>query len=135
MFEEINLKNFSINAPVQLLLDLNKFKYQNIFSYQIIEISRQISFHEFKLFKNINPLELLNLETNWINNKSKFQNLIIFNNWHNKFSLHITTLICSEFILDKRIKILENIIDLAIELKSLNNNNALFEIYKGKVLF
>eukprot|EP01130_Rhizamoeba_saxonica_P017236 TRINITY_DN8273_c0_g1_i1.p1 TRINITY_DN8273_c0_g1~~TRINITY_DN8273_c0_g1_i1.p1 ORF type:complete len:1053 (-),score=242.44 TRINITY_DN8273_c0_g1_i1:20-3178(-) len=96
-----------------------------------IEVARQLTLIEYNIWNNIAPWECLGQA--WAKNgrldKSPhicemIERFNIVSNW-------VTTTICRETDLRQRVRLLERFIDIALELRKLNNFNAILEIVAG----
>jgi hypothetical protein len=97
---------------------------KHILLWNHIEVARQITLYEFEIFKNIEPIEVLNL--NWNNKKNNIsKNVKEMIEWFNQFSGFISKSICEEKNTKKRVILLKKVISLGMEFLNLNNFNSL----------
>jgi hypothetical protein len=104
-------------------------KIVNFFSFGEVELARQITLYEQKIFKKIQPKELLNLE--WSKKNSISVNVKEMVSWFNRFSSFVVLNIVHEIDAKKRSKLIEFWIKLTLEFIKIKNFNTVFEILSG----
>jgi hypothetical protein len=103
----------------------------SLFDWPTIEIARQLTLIEYRMFSRIEPKECLNQSWQEENNQTDAPNIFQMIHWFNRVSLYVATCIISCNAAKNRVKMIEKAIRLADECRKLKNYNAVFEVVSG----
>lgn len=107
-------------SPLEIFMDAND-----------AEVARQLTLIESNLFSKIQTSELLNQAWNKLELKWRAQNVLEMISRINKVSFWVSNTILLQNLLQDRIKTIEKFINVALELKKMNNYNSLMAIIAG----
>lgn len=107
-------------SPLEIFMDTND-----------AEVARQLTLIESNLFSKIQTSELLNQAWNKLELKWRAQNVLEMISRINKVSFWVSNTILLQNLLQDRIKTMEKFINVALELKKMNNYNSLMAIIAG----
>jgi len=102
---------------------------ENFVDFNPIEVARQICLYEQNFFSNMTPREFLN--QSWINDKNNSPNISKLISFNIEVSKWVASLIVSQTSMEKRSKILKQLMQVSIELFNLCNFNSCMGIVNG----
>ncbi len=108
-----------------------KKKASCILDYPLLEVARQLTLIDFEVFAKIEPKECLNQSWNKEYRVTKAPNINEMIQSFNKLSNWVGTEIVQVVDLEKRVQVMEKMIELANHCKELNNFNATFSVVSG----
>jgi len=108
-----------------------KKKAFGILDYPLMEVARQLTLIDFDVFAKIEPKECLNQSWNKEFRVTKAPNINEMIQSFNKLSNWVGTEIVQREDVEKRVQVMEKMIELANHCKELNNFNATFSVVSG----
>jgi len=115
-------------------LQKKKKVQDKILEWPSLEVARQITIIEFEMFEKIEPKECLNQSWNKGLRETKAPNISNLISWFNLLSNWIGTVIVKTADAEDRVKVVAQFIDIAHQLKEVNNFNGIFAAVSGLAL-